>query len=134
MLQTIRDKVSGWFATIFLGAIALVFIFWGIDFRSADSRTYAAKVNGDRIPIEPVRRAWQDRLLRLQQAMPGGELPPELVALQQKALLDEFVRTRLLAQRAQDLGYHISDATLIKTIQTFPELQADGKFSAQLYA
>jgi hypothetical protein len=30
MLQKIRDKISGWFATVFLGAIAVVFIFWGI--------------------------------------------------------------------------------------------------------
>ena len=43
MLQTIRDKVSGWFATVFLGAIAVVFIFWGIDFKSS-AGNFAARV------------------------------------------------------------------------------------------
>ncbi len=33
MLQTIRDKISGIVATLFLGTIAVVFVFWGVDFQ-----------------------------------------------------------------------------------------------------
>ena len=56
----IRDKISGLFATVFLGAIAVVFIFWGIQFESSATAS-AAKVNGERIPLEVIRKAWQDR-------------------------------------------------------------------------
>ena len=67
MLQQIRDKITGWFAAVFLGAIAIVFIFWGIQFESSVTQA-AAKVNGEKIPVEAVRRAWQDRSRELQQA------------------------------------------------------------------
>ena len=45
MLQTIRDKISGLVAIVFLGVIAVVFIFWGVDFGTG-AQTYAAKVDG----------------------------------------------------------------------------------------
>ena len=35
MPQQIRDKITGWFAAVFLGAIAVVFVFWGIQFESS---------------------------------------------------------------------------------------------------
>jgi len=56
MLQQIRDKITGWFAIVFLGAIAVVFIFWGIQFESTVN-VAAATVNGEKIPVETVSRA-----------------------------------------------------------------------------
>ncbi len=132
MLQAIREKLLGRFAVLFLGAIAVVFIFWGIDFRNA-AVVYAAKVNGERVPVETVRRAWQDQLSRLQQ-MTRGELPEELMKAQQQALLNEFVRVTLLRQHAEDLGYRTSDALVAETIMSLPDLQVDGKFSRDRYA
>lgn len=132
MLQAIREKLLGRFAILFLGAIAVVFIFWGIDFRNA-AVLYAAKVNGERVPVETVRRAWQDQLSRLQQ-ITRGQLPEELVKAQQQALLDEFVRITLLRQHAEDLGYRTSDALVAETIMSLPDLQVDGKFSRDRYA
>ena len=64
MLQQIRDRISGLFATVFLGAIAVVFIFWGIRFESSATAA-AAKVNGERIPLEVVRKAWQLSLIHI---------------------------------------------------------------------
>ena len=132
MLQTIRDKISGWIAGLFLGAIAVVFVFWGINFQSTAS-TYAAKVNGEKIAVDTVVRAWQQRLSQLQQMM-RGELPEDMVKSQQKAMLDEFVRRSLLSQRAEKLGYRVSDAALAQQIVEFPQLQVDGKFSRDRYA
>ncbi len=107
MLQQIRDKITGWFASLFLGAIAVVFIFWGIRFESSATMA-AAKVNGEKIPVEQVRRAWQDRQTELQQAM-RDELPPALVKPEQKKLLNDFVRREVLLQHADKLGYRVSD-------------------------
>lgn len=132
MLQTIRDKASGWVATIFLGAIAVVFVFWGIDFQ-AGANTYAAKVDGTKIPADTVRTAWQRRQSQLQQMM-RAELPPDMVKSQQKALLDEQIRTTLLTERSKDLGYRVGNDELARRIREFPELQIDGKFSRDRYA
>ena len=63
MLQTIRDKTSGIVATLFLGAVALVFIFWGahglIDF-NIGPKSYAAKEPSAR-PTSPSRRRFNAR-------------------------------------------------------------------------
>src|SRR5262245_9957688 len=132
MLQKIRDRVSGWIATIFLGAIAVVFIFWGIRFQGATT-TAAARVNGESIPLEKVRRAWQQRQSQLQQQL-RDELPAELVQSEQQAMLDDFVRRELLRQRTEDLGYRVGDQKLVDTLGSIPGLQVDGKFSRDRYA
>ncbi len=132
MLQIIRDKISGWFAAVFLGAVALVFIFWGIDFQ-AGAIADAARVNGERISADVMLRAWQDRQSQLQQMM-RTELPDELVKSQQAALLDERIRTVLLTQRARELGYRVGDDYVAETILGFEELKVDGQFSRDRYA
>jgi peptidyl-prolyl cis-trans isomerase D len=132
MLQQIRDKITGWFAAVFLGAIAIVFIFWGIQFESSVN-VAAAKVNGEKISVEAVRRAWQDRQSELQQAT-RDELPPELVKAEQQSLLDRFIRRELLQQRAAALGYRVSDQELAEAIASLEALQVDGSFSRDRYA
>jgi peptidyl-prolyl cis-trans isomerase D len=131
MLQKIRDKITGWVAAVFLGAIAVVFIFWGIDFQSG-ANTYAVKVNGEKVPVQTVQRAWQQRLSQMQQML-RGEVPPDLVKAQQTAMLDQFVQQTLLKQRAEDLGYQVSDQALATRVREIPQFQADGKFSSDRY-
>jgi peptidyl-prolyl cis-trans isomerase D len=131
MLQTIRDKITGWVATIFLGAIAVVFVFWGIDFQSS-ANNYAVKVNGEKVPVQTVQRAWQQRLSQMQQML-RGEVPAELLKAQQGAMLDQFVQQTLLTQRAKDFGYRVSDEALANRVREIPQFQADGKFSAERY-
>ena len=132
MLQQIRDKITGWFAILLLGAIAVVFIFWGIETTSTVNQ-FAAKVNGEKIQLETVRRAWQDRQGELQQAM-RDELPEEIVKTEQQRLMEQFIRRELLVQRAGELGYRVSDRELAEAVAAIPALQVDGKFSRDRYA
>ena len=132
MLQKIRDRISGWFAAVFLGAIAVVFIFWGIQFESSVT-SEAASVNGDEIPARLVQQAWQDRQSELQQQI-RDELPPELVRAEQQKLLDGFIDREVMVQRARESGYHVSDRELAETLRQIPALQVDGQFSRDRYA
>jgi len=132
MLQKIRDKITGWFAAVFLGAIAIVFIFWGIQFESSVTAA-AAKVNGEEISMQAVQRAWQDRQNELQQVL-RDELPESLVKTEQQRLLDDFIRRELLVQRAAEAGFRVSDADLVEAIAAIPALQVDGRFSRDRYA
>jgi peptidyl-prolyl cis-trans isomerase D len=132
MLQQIRDKITGWFAMLLLGAIAIVFIFWGIETTSTVN-TFAAKVNGEKVPLEQVRRAWQDRQTELQRVT-RDELPEELVKSEQERLLEDFIRRELLTQRAAELGFRVSDRALAESVAALPALQVDGKFSRDRYA
>ena len=132
MLQKIRERISGPFAIFFLGAIAIVFIFWGVQFESAVTSA-AATVNGRDISQETVRQAWQDRQTELQTQL-RDELPPELVKSEQARLIDEFITRELLVQRAHDSGYRVSDRELAEAITRIPALQIEGKFSRDRYA
>lgn len=131
MLQTIRDKISGVVAIAFLGVIAVVFVFWGVDFGTG-AQSFAAKVDGESIPAETLRNAWQQRQSQLQQML-SDELPPDMVKSQQAALLDQYVQRELLQQRAERFGYHVSDQELVKQIMEIPAFQVDGKFSKDRY-
>jgi len=132
MLQQIRDKITGWFASLFLGAIAVVFIFWGIRFESGPASA-AAKVNGESIPVEQVRRAWQERQTELQQAA-RNELPEAVVKAEQKKVIEEFVNREVLVQHVNAMGYRVSDVDIVREIEAIPALQVDGKFSRDRYA
>ena len=131
MLQTIRDKISGVVAIAFLGAIGVVFVFWGIDFQTG-AQPFAAKVDGEQIPVETLRRAWQQRQSQLQQML-RDDLPPDMVKSQQAALLDQYVQRELLKQRAERFGYHVSDQELARQVMEIPAFQVDGKFSKDRY-
>jgi peptidyl-prolyl cis-trans isomerase D len=135
MLQTIRDKITGVIAFVFLGAIALTFVFWGahglVDFNSGP-KSFAAKVDGDRISVDTVQRAWQQRQSQLQQML-RDELPPDMVKSQQTMLLDQFIQETLLKQRAERFGYRVTDAELARRVMEYPQFQVDGKFSQDRY-
>lgn len=131
MLQKIRDRITGWVAFFFLGLIAVVFVFWGIDFGSS-ADTYAVEVNGEKVPAQTVQRAWQQRLSQLHQML-RDELPPELLSSQQGAMLDQFAQQTLLRQRAEKFGYQVSDEALANRVREIPQFHADGQFSVDRY-
>jgi peptidyl-prolyl cis-trans isomerase D len=130
MLQTIRDKITGGFAAVFLGAIGVVFVFWGIDFQS-QADTFAAEVNGEVIEMDTVRRAWQQQQQMLLQFM--RDVPEDLIKSQQRSLMDGYVRKKLLTQRARELGYSVTDAELLRKLGEEPAFQDNGKFSVARY-
>jgi len=132
MLQQIRDKISGWFAIVFLGAIAVVFVFWGIRFENSVDKS-AASVNGEKIPLGMVRKAWQQRQTELQQQL-RGEIPASVAKREQAEMIDGFISRELLVQRAHEMGYVVSDQELAATLYAIPALQVEGKFSRDRYA
>jgi peptidyl-prolyl cis-trans isomerase D len=132
MLQIIRDKMTGWFAYVLLGALAFFFIFWGVEMRSASGSNYAAKVNGDRISLETVNRAWQERQQSLLQSF-RGEIPEPFKKSAQQDILEEKIQSLLLNQQVNLRGYRVGDTELRKAVQAAPNWQVDGKFSVDQY-
>ncbi len=133
MLQTIRDKLSGWIAKVILGALAVVFALWGIELRSAyNSSNSAATVNGDRISLREAQMAWQQQQTQLQQML-RGDIPDALKKSQQQAVMDRLIRTQLLQQQVSKLGYKISDTALDKALHDIDEFKVDGKFNVDRY-
>jgi peptidyl-prolyl cis-trans isomerase D len=131
MLQRIREKITGWVAGIILALLAFVFAVWGIDIGTGTS-TSAAVVNGEEIPIEPVRRAIQDRLAQFQQSY-GVDVPDAIVQQVRDNVLEGFVRNRLLVDRVREQKYRVSDGELTETVRSMPVFQVGGQFSLESY-
>jgi peptidyl-prolyl cis-trans isomerase D len=126
MLQTIHDRLKGWVAGLVLGAIALVFVFWGINW-TLSAPNYAAKVNGVEIASNDVREAYQRQLAQYERQA-NAPLDDVQRALIKKRVLEDFVNGEALATRADQLGYRVSDRQILDEMARYPQLQIDGKF------
>jgi peptidyl-prolyl cis-trans isomerase D len=135
MLQRIRDGLQSqkWLAAVVLGALAVVFAAWGaygiVDL-SIGAGSYAAKVDGEKVPVKDAQEAWQRQQTQWQQRF-GGELPVELKGKLQDQLLEGMVRDALLGKRSRDLGYRVSDSQLHEEIKRIPAFQVEGKYSPE---
>ncbi|HKN08845.1 MAG TPA: SurA N-terminal domain-containing protein, partial [Pseudomonadota bacterium] len=126
MLQTIHDKLKGWLAGVVLGAIGLVFVFWGINW-TLTPPSYAAKVNGSEIPSTEIRQAYQQQLAQFERQSTAPLDEAQRTALK-KRVLDEYVNTEALVTRADELGYRVSDQALLEDMAQVPAFQVNGKF------
>ena len=126
MLQTIHDRLKGWLAGVVLGAIGLVFVFWGINW-TLGAPSYAAKVNGTEISANEVRQSYQQQLAQFerQSHTPLDDLQRNEI---KRHVLDEFVNSEAVVTRADKLGYRVSDDDLLKAMAQVPAFQVDGKF------
>lgn len=136
MLQTIHDKLKGIFAVTILVALGIVFVFWGVNFSSNISGFSKAKgieVNGRELPVEEVRRTYQEQMSRIQAAMGDAGVPEEMRASIQQRVIDDAVRQELIRQRTAELEFEATDGEVLETIRQVPAFQVDGKFSADAY-
>lgn len=135
MLQTLHDKLKGVFATVVLGALAVVFIFWGVEFVriGGGGAGGGLEVNGEKLDAEAVRREFQQELTRAQVAQPTGEVPADVREMIGRNVLEGAVRRALVRQRATELGFRVSDEAVMASLQKEPAFQVAGKFSKDAY-
>jgi peptidyl-prolyl cis-trans isomerase D len=136
MLQKLGDSLKGktWLTYVVFGPLIVIFAAWGaygiVNLRFGGS-SQAAKVNGDTIPLEEVRRAWLDEQARVQQRKAGGELSAPEKAQLQDQVLEEFVMRTLIRQHTRKLGYRVSEDQVVKSLHELPMFQIDGKYSPE---
>lgn len=134
MLQTIHDKLKGIFAITILAALAVVFVFWGVDV-SVGTFTQARgiEVNGREIAVEEVLNSYQQELSRYQAAFGEAGVPEDMRKELQRGALDRAVQSELLRQRTRTLGYGASNAQVLEAIRQIAAFQVAGQFSADAY-
>jgi peptidyl-prolyl cis-trans isomerase D len=155
MLQALRDKTSGWIATVILGLLMIPFAFVGIqDYMFQRSDNAAARIEAPPAwwpsapDFWPVSMLWERELVTtddFRTAFEGarqrarnqeGEAfdPREFESVENK----EEVLRQLVDQRVQKLaaaraGVMVNDDLVRKTIQGIPAFQAEGKFNYDRY-
>jgi len=134
MLDFIRRSAGSWMLKFILGAIVLVFIFWGVgNFRSG-RMSVIAKVNGEKILLEEYNSAYARTLDRYTQ-MFGGNIPEAIfkrLNLKQ-AVLNDLINRTLIRQQAQKMGIMVSDEEVQEIILNIPAFKRNGVFDQTLY-
>jgi len=128
MLQNIHDMIKGWVGYVLLGAIAIVFVLWGINF-TMGAPSYAAKVDGREIPAAEIRQTYQQELARAERAAQGQLTESQRNEIKTR-VLEDSVSIEALIARLQDLGYRVSESDLLKAMAQIPAFQVDGKFDS----
>ena len=131
MLQAISDGIGRWVAGVILGLLAVAFIFWGVDF-SLGGTTFAAKVNGNEIPILDFERDLQSQQAQYQELY-RIEITDELQRELRLAVLERLIRNEALLQQVDAAGYRLSDERLTAAIRARPEFRVGGEFSLDVY-
>ena len=136
MLQRIGDALKGqkWLAYIVLGALAVVFAAWGaygIVNLNFGGSSYAAEANGAKIPLEEARSAWLRQQTQWQQRLGGTEISAQLRTTLQNQVLESLIRSALLTERTDRLGYRVSHAALREAVQEEPAFQINGQYSPE---
>ncbi len=134
MLDFIRRSAGSWMLKFILGAIVLVFIFWGVgNFRSG-RMSVIAKVNGEKILLEQYNSAYSRTLERYTQ-MFGGNIPEAIfkrLNLKQ-VVLNDLINRALIRQKAEEMGIIVSDEEVQQVILNIPAFKRDGVFDQNLY-
>ncbi len=135
MLQSIRDKTSGWIAYLIIGLISIPFALWGINsYLGGGEEKPAAVVDGDDITPRQLDYAYTRYRERLASLF-GGRIPETFNdenALKEQAL-SQIIEEKVLQNYIQDQGYRVGDTELFKNIRTMAAFLQDGKFSKEQY-
>lgn len=155
MLQKLREKTSGWIATVILGLLMIPFAFFGVDqYMSQSVDDYAAKIEAPPTWWKaapswwPVSMLWQSEEIgtadfreryeqsRQEQQQRLGEAF-DMRAFEsmenKRAILDALIDERVLRMTSNRAGIAISKAQIQETIAGIPAFQVDGKFDQQRY-
>jgi len=104
-----------------LGAVGLVFVFWGINW-TLSAPNYAAKVNGTEISSNEVRQSYQQQLAQVERQANAPLDEAQRTEIKRR-VLDQYVGSEALVSRADDLGYRVSDQDLLNAMAEVPAFQ-----------
>jgi peptidyl-prolyl cis-trans isomerase D len=134
MLHLMRKHAQSWLIKLALGAIVVVFIFWGVGSYRARRGNRIAVVNGTPLVLEEFRGVY-DQLLEAYRRQFGEALDEKLIRnldLKRQAL-DQLINRTLLLQEATRLNFRVTKEELLRTIGEVPAFQRNGRFHPQVY-
>jgi peptidyl-prolyl cis-trans isomerase D len=134
MLDLMRKHAGTWMIKALLGAIVVVFVFWGVGSWTSHREGIVATVNGESISLEDYRNAYNRLLEQARQSL-GANLNDELLKTLQipKQALDQLIDRTLMKQAAEGLKLRVSDEELVQSIRSTPAFQSGGVFDHRRY-
>jgi peptidyl-prolyl cis-trans isomerase D len=135
MLQSFREQIKGWVATVIIGLLIIPFALWGVNsyFQYGDGGDWVAQIDGEAITVGEFRNEYQQQLSRFQQML-GEQYRPELfdTPSTREQVLEGMVDRALLEVRTREAGYRVGNAELASEIMAMEAFQVEGKFDRQV--
>ena len=123
-------------AQVILFLIMVPFAFFGVDyyFRGGAQVDAVATVGGEKITQNDYADALREQTEQMRRQL-GRNFDPRMFDNPEVrfAILDNLVNQKLLANKARDEKFRVSDSQLQQFIMSVPMFQEDGKFSADRY-
>lgn len=155
MLQKLRDKTSGWIATVILGLLIIPFAFFGMEsYMSQQVDSYAARIVQPPSWWKSAPQAWPLSYLwrthdidstefrqRFEQARmrardeQGDKFDAKVFESvdNKRRVLDQMIDEQIMRLAAETHGIVVSDVEVRNAIQEIPDFQVDGKFDVDRY-
>lgn len=155
MLQTLRDKTSGWIATVILGLLIIPFALVGLqDYLVQRGDSHVARID---VPPTwwpsaptwwPVSTLWDHELVTVEEFRSRFEQARQRARAEQgeafdarafesaenkRALLETMIDERVQGVAVEQADVVISDEMVRRTIQSIPGFQVDGRFNPERY-
>lgn len=155
MLQTLRDKTSGWIATVIIGLLIIPFAFVGLqDYLVQRSDTHVAQID---VPPSwwrsaptwwPISTLWDHERITSQEFRSRLEMARQRARQEQRdafdarafesaenkrAILEQMIDERVQAIAAREAGVVADDSLVRREIQNIPAFQVDGRFNPERY-
>jgi len=134
MLSLMRKHAGTWMIKIILGAIVVVFVFWGVGSYTSRRTGRVASVNGTIITLDDYRISYRNLVEQVRQSF-GKNLNEELIEMLQirKRALDQLIDRSLMQQAAEKFKLTVSDEELAESIRNIGAFQTAGVFDNRRY-
>jgi peptidyl-prolyl cis-trans isomerase D len=135
MLQSIRDRATGWVAWTIVILICIPFALWGVyDYMTPSQGVAIATVNGVEVDARRFTRLYQQQRYRLL-ALLGDRAPAAMIddARLREQALEQLIDDELVIQVGLEDRLRIADRRLAEAISSLPQLQGENGFSQELY-
>jgi len=134
MLRLMRKQAGSWLIKVLLGAIVIVFVFWGVGSFRSQRGDRIATVNGDPITLDEYRDTFDNLVDQLRRRF-GNNLDEDMIEKLQikKQALNQLINNTLLLQEAKRLKFRVSNTELTSAISEITAFQRAGTFDRQLY-
>lgn len=155
MLQKLRDKTSGWVATVVIGLLIVPLAFMGVvDYFDGGGSKHVAKVQAPPVWWQsapswwPASMLWQHHEVsydefrsrfdnersRQREELQDRFDSREFETIENKLkILDQLIDEQVLRLAAERAGVVISDQAVYDQIKAIPAFQTDGKFDQERY-
>ena len=155
MLQKLRDKTSGWIATVILGLLIIPFAFFGMEsYMSQQVDSYAARIAQPPSWWTSAPQTWPLSTLWTTHEIDSAEFRQRFEIARMRArdeqgdtfdakafesvenkrkILDQMIDEQVMRLAAERDRIVVSDAEVRAAIQDVPDFQVDGKFNTDRY-